>query len=152
MILDTKAIKERMVLQSAFNELRKVAAYMDAGTNENIRFFEPKPVNVIRYYTDARYLFNRICDIAGFTAKEIREENNKGRIKALIWSILSSFGHRQAQINPLFGLSRSTGGMVQFYRERLKQQMRTEPSLLFLYENINRVLEQDMEEVSMKND
>lgn len=146
MIIDLKTLNDRRDLRKVFNEARRAAVRMDAVNNRAIRFYDPQPINVIRYFTDTRFLFNRISSIANISKIQVKADGRKEKVSALIWSIMSVFGHTPQEINPVFGLASSTRGQIQYYRAKLQQQMRTDPNVVFLYEKIMNILEKDMEE------
>lgn len=145
MIFDTRAIRGKGEIKRIFNHLRKLHIGEEAEYNPAIKLYEPKNVEVLHYFTQPLTLFNRVVSILGFKKNELRTENRKGKSRALVWSIMSSFGHSNTAICRVFGLSEKTGGLSQYYRDKLKYQMRTDPSIVFLYEKAMRILENDIE-------
>lgn len=145
MIVNLSAIKNRMQLKGLLTLVRKLILSLESEYTPSIAFFEPKEVDVLKYYTDASFLLNRICTLSGVKKSDMMAKKNKTTLRPIAWAIMASFGHRNTDICEAFGLSKKTAGMTQYYRDKLKHNMRTNPPSVFLYEGIMRVLEKDIE-------
>lgn len=145
MIIDTNNLSGVIQIKSAFTAVRKAALSLQIDKNDSLVLFEPKEVNVIKYYTDAEFLMKRICKLTGFKIGVMRQKANNDISKPIVWSIMASFGHTNSEICRAFQMSSHTGGMTNYYREKLKEIMKTHPSAVYLYTKIIEALEKDIE-------
>jgi len=145
MIVDVSRIRDRATLARVYSELRKTSITFYKEDNNNLKFYVPQNCFVLRYYTDPKFLYARIKEVGGFSSDKLKGKDGDALLKALSFCIMNTFGHSNKAICYTMGVASNTDGLVQYYRDRLKDMMKKNAATVFLYEKIMTILEKDRE-------